>query len=126
MRLAALGNVTRATVYHPPRRLDWRHGVDMLCGISGPADDQPKPRDSQMSKPPDPSSILQTAFGFWSSKVLLTAVELDLFTLLGKAPMTGGELGKKLGLHARGVWDFLDTLVAMGFLDRQGDGPEAK
>jgi len=29
-----------------------------------------------------PDAILQTGFGFWNSKVLLTAVTLDLFTKL--------------------------------------------
>ena len=36
----------------------------------------------------DPGPILQTAFAFWSSKVLLTAVEFDVFTKLGNHPMT--------------------------------------
>jgi hypothetical protein len=74
----------------------------------------------------DPSAILQTAFAFWSSKVLLTAVEMDLFTRLGGARMTGQELGEALGLHPRGVPDFLDSLVAMRFLDREGDGAGAR
>jgi len=34
---------------------------------------------------PTPDAILQTAFGFWNSKVLLTAVTFDLFTTLGQA-----------------------------------------
>lgn len=33
----------------------------------------------------DPGHIMQTATGFWASKVLLTAVELDLFTSLSDA-----------------------------------------
>ena len=37
-----------------------------------------------VNTPLDPSPILQTAFAFWSSKVLLTAVELDVFTKLGE------------------------------------------
>src|SRR5438876_1023166 len=74
----------------------------------------------------DPGPILQTAFAFWSSKVLLTAVEFDLFTKLGSRLMTGAELGVELGLHSRGISDFFDALVAMQFLDRAGDGPSAK
>jgi hypothetical protein len=74
----------------------------------------------------DPSAILQTAFAFWSSKVLLTAVEMDLFTRLGSVRMTGEELGADLGLHPRGVRDFLDSLVAMRFLDREGEGTGAR
>src|SRR5436190_20916561 len=74
----------------------------------------------------DPGPILQTAFAFWSSKVLLTAVEFGVFTKLGGRPMTGAELGAELGLHPRAVSDFFDALVAMRFLDREGDGPSAK
>lgn len=74
----------------------------------------------------DPSAILQTAFAFWSSKVLLTAVEFGVFTKLGNRQITGAELGAEIGLHPRGISDFFDALVAMKFLDREGDGPEAK
>ncbi|MFO0981449.1 MAG: methyltransferase [Planctomycetota bacterium] len=79
-----------------------------------------------MAKTHDPGPILQTAFAFWSSKVLLTAVEFGLFTRLGNRRLTGAELGGELGLHPRGTSDFLDALVAMKFLDRDGDGPQAK
>jgi hypothetical protein len=73
-----------------------------------------------------PDAILQTAFSFWSSKVLLTAVEFGVFTKLGSRRMTGAELGKQLELHPRAIADFFDALVAMRFLDREGDGPGAK
>ena len=69
-----------------------------------------------MNQPPAPDAILQTAFGFWNSKVLLTAVELGLFTVLAHRRLSGTELGKELGLHPRGIADFLDALVAMKFL----------
>ncbi len=74
----------------------------------------------------DPGPILQTAFAFWSSKVLLTAVEFGVFTKLGDRRITGAELGAEIGLHPRGISDFFDALVAMQFLDREGDGPSAK
>src|SRR5438094_3357809 len=70
----------------------------------------------------DPGSILQTAFAFWSSKVLLTAVEFGVFTKLGGRRIAGGELGAELGLHPRGITDFFDALMAMHFLDREGTG----
>jgi precorrin-6B methylase 2 len=79
-----------------------------------------------MTKPIDPSPILQTAFAFWSSKVLLTAVEMRVFTKLGGRRLTGAELGGELGLHPRGISDFFDALVAMGFLDRVGRGEDAR
>jgi len=79
-----------------------------------------------MAEMPDIAPVLQTAFAFWSSKVLLTAVELRVFTRLGDRALTGAQLGAELGLHPRGTYDFFDALVAMGFLERDGDGPPAK
>lgn len=79
-----------------------------------------------INQQPDPGDILQTAFAFWSSKVLLTAVEFGLFTKLGDRRLSGEELGTALGLHPRGIADFFDALVAMQFLDRDGDGVSAK
>src|SRR5437764_10356183 len=90
----------------------------------GSSQDRSMPNDPTQVH--DPSPILQTAFGFWSSKVLLTAVEMGLFTRLAARPMTGKELGAALGLHPRGIADFFDALVAMKFLQRQGSGPEAR
>ncbi|MCI0587696.1 MAG: acetylserotonin O-methyltransferase [Planctomycetes bacterium] len=78
-----------------------------------------------MAQQPDVAHILQTAFSFWSSKVLLTAVEFGLFTRLGERRLTGPALGAELELHPRGIYDFFDALVAMGFLERDGDGPGA-
>ena len=50
----------------------------------------------------DPTHIMQVGMGFWPSKTLLSAVELELFTQLGSDSMTGEELRDRLGLHARG------------------------
>lgn len=79
-----------------------------------------------MPKELDPSRILDVGLGFWRSRTLLSAVELGIFTLLGKKSMRGQEIGKELGLHPRGIWDFLDGLVALGFLERTGDGIDGK
>lgn len=68
--------------------------------------------------------IMQTATGFWASKVLLTAVEFDLFSRLAERRMNATQLGETLGIHPRGRYDFFDALVALGFLEREGDGPE--
>jgi hypothetical protein len=69
---------------------------------------------------------LQTAFGFWQSKVLLTAVEFGVFTKLASRCLSGAELGAELQLHPRAIADFFDALVAMKFICREGDGPQAK
>jgi hypothetical protein len=75
---------------------------------------------------PDPGHIMQVGMGFMGSKALLSAVELELFTRLGGDALTGDELREKFGLDARAVPDFPDTLVALGLLDRDGDGAEAR
>ena len=74
----------------------------------------------------DPSHIMEVGMGFWPSKTVLSAVELELFTHLGSDAMTGEEIGEKLGLHPRGIYDFLDTLVALRFLERDGDGSDGR
>jgi 2-polyprenyl-3-methyl-5-hydroxy-6-metoxy-1,4-benzoquinol methylase len=68
----------------------------------------------------NPSKILETGMAFWASKTLLTAIKLELFTLLGEGSLTAEEIRNKLGLHPRSVYDFLDALVALGFLGRTG------
>lgn len=68
----------------------------------------------------DPSKIMQVGMGFWASKTLLTAVNLDLFTLLSNGAKDAQEIRKALGLHERAIYDFLDTLTALGFLKRTG------
>jgi predicted O-methyltransferase YrrM len=74
----------------------------------------------------DPSHVMQVGTGFWPSKTLLSAVELELFTLLGAESMTAEEIRAQLGLHPRGTYDFLDTLVALALLERDGDGSDGR
>jgi len=73
----------------------------------------------------DPKPILDVGFGFWSSKVLLSAVDLGVFSELAVAPRTKDELGDALKIHPRGAMDLFDTLVALGFLERDGNGARA-
>lgn len=68
----------------------------------------------------DPSKIMQVGMGFWASKTLLTAVSMGLFTHLANREVSGQEIKSKLGLHERSLYDFLDSLVALGFLKRSG------
>jgi hypothetical protein len=74
----------------------------------------------------DPRHILEVGMGFWASKTLLSAVELDLFTTLGAGPLTGPQIATRLGLHPRGLYDFLDALVALEIITRAGDGVTAQ
>jgi len=71
---------------------------------------------------PDPSHIMQIGMGFWASKVLLSAVRLKLFTFLGDGSKRTSEIKDHLQLHtsSRHVCDWLDALVSLGFLQRDG------
>jgi hypothetical protein len=71
--------------------------------------------------PPSPERILQLGLAFWGSKTLLSAVELGVFSQLASGALTAEELGGRLGLHPRSRRDFLDALVALGMLRRDGD-----
>lgn len=68
-----------------------------------------------------PTPIIDLAVAFWGSKTLLSAVELDLFTVLAPGPLHRDALTARLGLHPRAARDFLDALVALGMLERTGD-----
>lgn len=65
-----------------------------------------------------PDRILQTGMAFWASKTLLSAVEMELFTELAKHPGDLATIQGRMGLHPRAARDFLDSLVALGFLQR--------
>ena len=73
--------------------------------------------------PPSPEPLLRLGLAFTASRVFLTAVELDLFTLLSKNPLTASQISDALNLHPRSVPDFPDALVALDLLTREGDGP---
>jgi precorrin-6B methylase 2 len=66
-----------------------------------------------------PEHIMQVGLGFWPSKVLLSAVGMELFTVLAAQPLDGEALRTRLGLHPRSARDFFDSLVALGFLERE-------
>jgi hypothetical protein len=68
---------------------------------------------------PTPDRIMEVGLGFWASKTLLSAIELGLFTELARQPGDLASLRERLGLHPRAAADFLDALVALGFLERE-------
>lgn len=68
---------------------------------------------------PQPDRILQVGLGFWASKALLSAVEMELFTELAKHPEDLETLQARLNLHPRSARDFLDALVSLKFLERR-------
>ena len=61
---------------------------------------------------------MEVGLGFWASKTLLSAVEIGLFTGLAGQPADLDTLRLRHQLHPRAARDFLDALVALGFLQR--------
>ncbi len=72
-----------------------------------------------------PARIFETGMGFMATKTLLAAIKLELFTLLGENAVPAAAIGQRLQLHPRSLYDFLDALVALGFLQRDGQGEGA-
>ena len=67
-----------------------------------------------------PDAIMQLGLGFWGSKVLLSAVELGVFSALAEeGTLDADALRERLGLHPRSATDFFDALVALDMLERE-------
>ena len=75
--------------------------------------------------PTSPDPIFQIATGFWASKALMAAVELELFTKLsGGKQMTLKELQQTLEMKERPTDVFASALASLGLLQftRKKDG----
>jgi hypothetical protein len=69
-----------------------------------------------------PQNILEMGMAFWSSRVVLAAIEFGVFTQLAAGPLSGQELMDALGWHPRATGPVLDALVALGLLRRDRAG----
>lgn len=72
-----------------------------------------------------PERILQIAGGLRASEILFSGLELGLFTELAKGPRSLRQLRQALGVDERAAADFLDAIVALGLVGREGSGREA-
>ncbi|OGV18598.1 MAG: hypothetical protein A3J84_06215 [Ignavibacteria bacterium RIFOXYA2_FULL_37_17] len=63
-----------------------------------------------------PEEIRSLANSFQQSRILLTAVELDLFTVLDKHMLTSKEIAVKIKADERATDRLMNALVALGFL----------
>ena len=66
--------------------------------------------------------IVELGYSFRGAKILLSAVELGVFTALAEGPLACEELRKKIGIAERGARDFFDALVSLDLLARDGNG----
>lgn len=71
-----------------------------------------------MKSPPQPQELMALSRDFMACRVLLSAAELDIFSLLAE-PTSSGKLAKNQGWHERPLRVFLDALAAMGLLTKQ-------
>jgi predicted O-methyltransferase YrrM len=67
-----------------------------------------------------PEAILKLAQGFMESRILLSAAELDLFTLLAQAPLTALEIAERIEGNAQALSVLLDAVASMGLLSKKG------
>lgn len=77
----------------------------------------------QQHNQPTPEIIMQIGTGFWASKILLSAVKFQVFTILAEQKtMTAAQIKSRLGFECtdRHVFDYLDALTSFGFLNREG------
>ncbi|MHB8771564.1 MAG: methyltransferase [Syntrophales bacterium] len=85
--------------------------------MTAPNDDQPAWSQEK---------ITGLSRGFMESRVLLTAAELDLFTLTATAPLTAGQIAAAIGAELRGLTILLDALAAMGLMVKRDDAYRAE
>jgi predicted O-methyltransferase YrrM len=66
------------------------------------------------------AEIFQLGY-YWETKILLTAVKLDVFSALDGKARTAGEIAGRLGADERALALVLNALVAMGVLKKDAD-----
>ena len=71
--------------------------------------------------------ITDIAMGFMASNALITAVELDVFSVIGDRPQTSDVIARSVGVddENKTFIYLLDGLVALGVLEREGDAEDA-
>ena len=72
-----------------------------------------------------PDHIMAIGSGYGVSKALLSAVGLGLYSRLAEGPMSLAEITAAYRLHERPAMDWLDCLVSVNLLARDGVGPDA-
>ena len=73
-----------------------------------------------MSRELSLAEIFQLGY-YWETKILLTAVRLDVFSALDSKPKTAAETAAKIGAHEPTLLLLLNALVAMRLLTKTGN-----
>src|SRR4051812_38046474 len=70
---------------------------------------------------PSPELFFDTINAYQRTEALRSAIELDLFSLVGAGRRTAVELAEACGAASRGVRILADYLTILGFLRKDGD-----
>src|SRR5215207_489557 len=71
--------------------------------------------------PPSPVIIFETFNAYQRSAALRAAIELDVFSAIGRGERTAAAIGKACGAAERGVRILCDYLVVIGLLTKSGE-----
>ncbi len=79
--------------------------------------------------PASPQALFELATAFQRSRALLTAFDLDLFTVLNDQSLTSAEVASAIEADGRATDRLMNALVALGLLEKDGgrfaNGPAA-
>ena len=67
---------------------------------------------------PNPGKIFETTFAFTTTRVLVAAVDIGLFTHIASGHHTVADIAKKAGASERGVEIILNGLTSLDFLTK--------
>jgi len=81
----------------------------------------PQSQGAEVPPATDARPLMQLISGFWASKTLSSAVELEVFTRLSGRAVTIEEFADLLGLHARPAEMLLTGCAALGLVRKVGD-----
>lgn len=73
---------------------------------------------------PSPELYFDAIFAFQRSAALKSAIELDVFTVIGDGARTVTEIAKACGVPERGIRILCDYLTTLGFVTKTGDAYE--
>ena len=64
---------------------------------------------------------LELGYSFFKSKVLLTAVRLDVFNVIGETGLSAGDISAKVNSNVCATGTFLDAMVSLDLLQKDND-----
>jgi 3-hydroxy-5-methyl-1-naphthoate 3-O-methyltransferase len=68
-----------------------------------------------------PAGLMEMVNAFRTSRIILTAFELEIFTILKTHPFSSAEIAEKLNLDRRATDRFLNAVVSLGLLEKNDD-----